>query len=149
MKRLTFFRVGFAVLLSCCLGLIGCAKAPSGPPAIAPTPVSVSVPIEREVTDYADFTGRTAAVDSVEVRARVWGYLDKVNFKEGALVQKGDVLFEIDPLTYKAVLAQAEGNLASAEARVERLDADLVRARRMVGTRAMSREEYDKVGGDR
>ena len=70
--------------------------------APAPTPVTVSQPVEREVTDYADFTGRTAAVDSVEVRARVWGYLDKVNFKEGALVKKGDVLFEIDPRPYQA-----------------------------------------------
>ena len=52
-------------------------------PAATPTSVSVSYPVEREVTDYADFTGRIAAVDSVEVRARVSGYLDKVNFKEG------------------------------------------------------------------
>ena len=65
-------------------------------------PVTVSHPVERDVTDYADFTGRTAAVDSVEVRAHVWGYLDKVNFKEGALVKKGDVLFEIDPRPYRA-----------------------------------------------
>jgi RND family efflux transporter MFP subunit len=101
------------------------------------------------VTDYADFTGRVAAVDSVEVRARVWGYLDKVNFKEGALVKKGNVLFEIDPLTYRAALTQAEGNLASQKARVVRLDADLGRARRLVATGAMSQEDYDKVAGDR
>ena len=90
------------LLLGLCLGLAGCAQAPSGAPAAAPTPVTVSHPVERDVTDYADFTGRTAAVDSVEVRARVWGYLDKVNFKEGALVKKGDVLFEIDPRPYQA-----------------------------------------------
>ncbi|HZY90797.1 MAG TPA: biotin/lipoyl-binding protein, partial [Gemmataceae bacterium] len=83
------------------------------------------------MTDYADFTARVAAVDSVELRARVWGYLDKVNFKEGALVRKGDVLFEIDPRTYQATLAQAEGNLASMDARLERLNADLARAQRM------------------
>src|SRR5439155_6561348 len=104
--------------------LAGCAQTPPAPTG-APLPVSVSYPLEREVTDYSDLTGRTAAVDSVEIRARVFGYLDKVNFKEGALVQKGDVLFEIDPLTYQAVLNQAEGNLASIQARVDRLDADL------------------------
>ena len=91
--------------------------APRVPPeaqaAAATTPVTVSHPVEREVTDYADFTGRTAAVDSVEVRARVWGYLDKVNFKEGALVKKGDVLFEIDPRPYQAALNQAKANVAS------------------------------------
>src|SRR5438445_6365932 len=111
------------LLLGLCLGLAGCATAPSEAPEAAPTPVTVSRPVERDVTDYADFTARTAAVDSVELRARVWGYLDRVNFKEGALVKKGDVLFEIDPLIYRAGLAQAEGNLASMEARVKRLDA--------------------------
>src|SRR4051795_12280843 len=120
------------VLLGLCLGLAGCVREPSAAPEAGPAPVTVSRPVERDVTDYADFTGRTAAVDSVEVRARVWGYLDKVNFKEGALVKKGDVLFEIDPLTYKAALAQAEGNLVSIEARVERLGADYDRARRLV-----------------
>jgi RND family efflux transporter MFP subunit len=137
------------LLLGLCIGLAGCARVPSGAPEAAPTPVTVSRPVERDVTDYADFTGRTAAVDSVELRARVWGYLDKVNFKEGALVQKGDVLFEIDPLTYQAALNHAEGNLASMQARLVRLDADLARAKRLFGTGAISREEYDKVVGDR
>src|SRR5262245_32334060 len=137
------------LVLGSCLGLAGCARAPSEAPEAAPSPVTVSRPVERQVTDYVDFTARTAAVDSVEVRARVWGYLDKVNFKEGAIVQKGDVLFEIDPQTYKAALNQAEGNLASLQARVERLDADLTRAKRLVGTAAVGREEYDKIAGDR
>jgi multidrug efflux pump subunit AcrA (membrane-fusion protein) len=79
--------------------------------------VTVSYPVERDVSDYVDFTGRTSAVDSVEVRSRIWGYLDKVNFKEGAIVEKGEVLFEIDPLVYQAAVRQAEGNLAAAEAR--------------------------------
>ena len=85
---------------------------PSEAPAAAPIPVTVSYPVERDVTDYADFTGRTAAVDSVEVRARVSGYLDKVNFKEGALVKKDDKLFEIDPRPYRAELERAKGTVA-------------------------------------
>jgi RND family efflux transporter MFP subunit len=97
----------------------------------------------------AEDTARTTAVDSVELRARVSGYLDKVNFKEGALVRKGDVLFEIDPRTYQAVLRNAEGNLAAAEARTQRLDADLARARRMIYSQSIGREEYDKIAGDR
>src|SRR3954465_2520146 len=109
------------LLLGLCLGLAGCATAPSEAPEAAPTPVTVSRPVERDVTDYADFTGRTAAVDSIEVRARVWGYLDKVNFKEGALVKKSDVLFEIDPRTYRADFERARGTVAQYDARVRRL----------------------------
>src|SRR5262245_25592967 len=145
--RSTFCRS--ALVLGFCLALAGCARAPSEVPAAAPTPVTVSYLLERKVNDYADFTGRTAAVDSVEVRARVWGYLDKVNFKEGTLVKQGDVLFEIDPRTYKAALANAEGNLASAQARLRRLDADFARAESLLRTKAVSREDYDKIVGDR
>ncbi len=128
--------------------VVGCSRAPSEP---VPDPliVTVSNPIEREVTDYSDFTGRTAAVDSVELRARVWGYLEKVNFKEGAIVQKGDVLFEIDPLSYQAIHSQAEGDLAAAEAILNRLEADFARAEVLIRTKVISREEYDKVVGDR
>jgi RND family efflux transporter MFP subunit len=140
---------GSVLLFGFCLASTGCARAPSEAPAAAPIPVTVSHPVERYVTDHADFTGRAAAIDSVELRARVWGYLDRVHFKEGALVQKGDVLFEIDPRIYRAALHQAEGNLASLEARLVRLNADLARAQRLVNTGAMSREDYDKVVGDR
>ncbi|MCI0380939.1 MAG: efflux RND transporter periplasmic adaptor subunit [Gemmataceae bacterium] len=140
---------GSALALVMCLSVVGCARGPAEAPAPALIPVTVSFPFDREVTDYADFTGRTAAVDSVEVRARVWGYLDKVHFKEGALVQKGDLLFEIDSRNYKAALAQAEGNLASAQAKLKRLDADLVRADQLIAKGALARAEYDKIVGDR
>jgi RND family efflux transporter MFP subunit len=140
---------GAALVFGFCLGLTGCARAPSEAPTTTPPPVKVSYPVEREVTDYADFTARTAAVDSVELRARVSGYLDRVNFKEGSLVKKGDVLFEIDPRTYKAVLSMAEGNLESAVARVKRLDADFARADELIRSRSLSREGYDKIVGDR
>src|SRR5256884_4415294 len=148
MQGFSILRIGPALVLGCCLGLAACSLAPAEAPAPAPPAVMVSAPIERDVTDYADFTARTAAVEAVGVRARVWGYLVKVTFTEGALVKKGDVLFEIDPRTYQVALAQAEGNLASLDARLKRLDADLGRAQQLVG-RAMSREEYDRIAGDR
>src|SRR5438105_478529 len=121
---------GSALVLGCCLGVTGCTRAPQEPSE--PTPVTVSYPVERDVTDYAYFTGRTAAVDSVEVRARVWGYLDKVNFKEGAIVKKGDVLFEIDPRTYRADLERAKGAVAQYEARVHRLELDYHRSKNLL-----------------
>jgi RND family efflux transporter MFP subunit len=100
------------------------------------------------VTDHSDFTGRTAAVDAVEVRARVWGYLDKVNFKEGALVHKGDVLFQIDPRLYRADLERARGTVAQFEARVHRLERDYHRARNLLARGAVGQEEYDRYEGD-
>jgi RND family efflux transporter MFP subunit len=144
------FRLGIISALAggLCLALAGCSRAPSEAPAAAPPPVTASYPVAREVTDHADYTARTAAVESVELRARVSGYLEKVNFKEGALVKKGDLLFEIDPRTYQADLRRSEGNLASLEARLTRLDADLDRGRQLVGT-GLSREEWDKRVGDR
>ena len=88
MRYLSVSSPGLVLAVGACLAVAGCAGGP--PETSAPAiPVTVSYAVEREVTDYADFTGRTAAVDSVEVRARVWGYLDKVNFKEGMPVKKG------------------------------------------------------------
>jgi RND family efflux transporter MFP subunit len=114
----------------------------------APAPVSVSHPVERDVTDHADFTGRTAAVDSVELRARVWGNLDKVNFKEGELVKKGGVLFEIDPRPYRAELDRAEGTVAQSDARLRRLERDHRRARNLLTRGAIGQEEYDRYEAD-
>jgi RND family efflux transporter MFP subunit len=125
---------------------VGCNRLAKLPPATAPTLVTVSQPIEREVTDFADFTGRTAAVDSVEVRARVNGYLEKVNFKEGALVHKGDVLFEIDPRPYQAQVDIATGQVAAADAMVQRTQADDARAKALRATNpgAISQQDLDQ-----
>jgi RND family efflux transporter MFP subunit len=136
------------VLLGVCLSLAGCVRAPSVAPEVAPTPVTVSRPVEREVTDYAIFTGRTAAVDSVEVRARVWGYLDKVNFKEGALVKKDEVLFEIDPRLYRADFERTRGTVSQCEARVHRTERDYRRAKTLLGRGAVGQEEYDRYEAD-
>jgi RND family efflux transporter MFP subunit len=127
------------------LGVAGCKRAPEENHAPAPAPVSVSCPVQREVTDYAEFTARTAAVESVEVRARVWGYLEKVNFKEGALVRKGDVLFAIDPRTYQAELAQAEARITEAEARRTNLQIDYERIQAVFAKGAASAQEADKA----
>jgi RND family efflux transporter MFP subunit len=136
------------LLLALGIGLAGCARVPSQTPAAAPMPVTVSYPVERDVTDFADFTGRTAAVDSVEVRARVSGYLDTVNFKEGALVKKDDKLFQIDPRPYRAELARATGTVAQIDARVRRLERDYHRAKNLIVRGAVGQEEYDRYEAD-
>jgi RND family efflux transporter MFP subunit len=131
-----------------CLGLIGCSQAaPEGPPP-PPPPAKVSLPLEREVTDYADFTGRTMAVDSVKLRTRVWGHLEKINFVEGADVKKNDVLFVIDQRPYKAALARADAEVAQSEARYKRLVSNQKRAEGLARSSAISQEDIDKIDGD-
>jgi RND family efflux transporter MFP subunit len=137
------------LLLGLCIGLAGCAGAPSGSPVPAPIPVTVSRPVEEYVTDYAGFTARMAAVDSVEVRAHVWGYLDKVNFTEGALVKKGDVLFELDPRPYQALLNQAKAKVAQDEAQLKYDEAEYQRNLRLVRTGAVAQSELDKSAAAR
>src|SRR5438270_3843219 len=138
-----------ALAFGFCLALTGCAGAPSAAPPAAAVTVKVSYPVERDVTDYADFTARVAAVDAVEVRAHVWGYLEKVNFKEGALVQKGDVLFELDPRPYQAVLNQAKAKVAQDEAQLAFDEAEYQRNLKLAGTGAASRSDLDKAAAAR
>jgi len=114
-----------------------------------PPEVKVSLPVVREVTDYEDFTGRTDAKLTVEVRARVTGYLSKINFKDGCEVKEGDVLFEIDAGPYQADFDRAVANLVLAEAHQKRLDSDYQRATSLLPRNAISKEEFDKIAGDR
>jgi multidrug efflux system membrane fusion protein len=100
------------------------AQAPGGPPPA----VTVAKPVVRDITEYDDFTGRYDAVESVEIRSRVSGYLDKVSFQEGSLIKKGDVLVVIDRRPYKAALDQAQATQVSAQAKLGFAQADIERA---------------------
>lgn len=131
--------------LACPLLLLTVSAAcPAAPPEVA-----VSRPLVREVTDYEDFTGRVEAVQTVDLRPRVSGYLTRVNFKAGATVNPGDLLFEIDPRPYQAKLDRAQAEVAQAEARLKRLTADFERAKRLLAGRGLTAEEYDKIAGER
>lgn len=122
--------------------LAGCGpKAP--PPAAAPG-VSVATVIEKEITDFDEFTGRTEAKEFVEIRPRVSGYIQKVNFKEGKEISKGDLLFVIDPRPYQAVLEKAAAELARARTRAELARNEVVRAGKLLAAKAFSQEEYDE-----
>src|SRR5881397_150168 len=83
MQGFSILRIGPALVLGCCLGLAACSLAPAEAPAPAPPAVMVSAPIERDVTDYADFTARTAAVEAVGVRARVWATWSRSPLRKG------------------------------------------------------------------
>ena len=118
-------------------------------PPPKPPVVMIAEPVVREVTDYEEgLVGQTAAVQMVEVRARVNGYLEKVNFKDGDEVKEGAVLFEIDPRPYDAEVARTEAAVGLSEAHYKRLEADLKRARSLVARQAIGREEFDKIVGD-
>jgi RND family efflux transporter MFP subunit len=125
--------------------LAGCGRPSAEAPAGGPPTVTVSEPLQREVTDYAEYTGRTAAVDSVQVRARVSGYLQTINFKEGTEVKEGTVLYEIDPRLYKDALAQAEAQVRLQEANLKYNEATYQRNLKLYQTsQAVSQEEVQQ-----
>jgi RND family efflux transporter MFP subunit len=94
----------------------------------APSPVTVANPLQRDIVEYTEFTGQFAAVDYIEVRSRVSGYLQEIRFEDGQLVRQGDVLFVIDPRPFEAALASARAELAQAQARIELANQQLERA---------------------
>jgi RND family efflux transporter MFP subunit len=105
--------------------------------------VSVAQPLSKAVTDWDEYTGRLEAVQTVEVRARVSGYLQSVNFKDGTIVNKGDLLFVIDPRPYEAVLNQAKAEVTRNKFRLELARNNVERAERLFKSRAISAEELD------
>jgi RND family efflux transporter MFP subunit len=121
----------------------GCSHSePKGKGAKA-VEVVATTPIIDEVTEFQDFTGRLSAEKSVDIRARVTGYVDEAPFKEGDLVKQGDLLFQIDPRSYRADLNQAKANLLLAEADRNVQEKNAERARRLITTNAISQEDHD------
>lgn len=108
-----------------------------------PPKVTVAYPEKKDVADSLDLTGTTAAIESVEVRARVQGFLEKVNFKPSAKVKAGDLLFEIDPKPYQAECDRDAASLAQAKAQLERTTADFTRAEELLPKNAIAKSDYD------
>jgi RND family efflux transporter MFP subunit len=121
----------------------GCKEAEAPPPPPKPPEVLVSLPLRKQFTDYEYFTGRTEAIRTIEIRARVQGYLDRVFFQEGTVVEKNTVLFEIDPRPYKAALDQARANLASQKANAVKAEAVYKRTKALAPTAAVAKESLD------
>jgi RND family efflux transporter MFP subunit len=136
----------FLAALSIPLIVGACEKAQSAPP---PPQVTVAPAISRVVADEEQFTGHFQAVNSVDVRPRVSGFVERVAFTEGAIVHQGDVLFTIDARPYEAEVARAQAVLEQARTRKQLADMELERAQRLVGTQAISREELDARTSER
>jgi RND family efflux transporter MFP subunit len=122
----------------------GCDHAPSANAAPKPVQVIVTQPITSDVTDYQDFTGRLDAFRTVDIRARVTGYIQDAPFKEGDLVRENDLLFQIDPRPYAADLNQAKANLTLAEADRKLQEKIVARARRLIAGGNIGQEEFDQ-----
>ena len=125
------------------IGLAGCEKPAQAPAASAPA-VTVANPTKRTVTDWDEFTGRFDAIEQVQVRARVTGFVMSVDFKDGAIVKTGDLLYVIDPRQYEAAAEQARGQLADAKAKVDLAERELARAETLVKTSAVSESVVDQ-----
>ncbi|MGV3709778.1 MAG: efflux RND transporter periplasmic adaptor subunit [Gemmatimonas sp.] len=127
----------------------GCA-ANASPPPPPPPQVTVAAAIERSTDEFEEFTGRLEAVDVVEVRPRVAGLLQRVAFREGAEVRRGDVLFTIDPRPYQAELSRARAELVRVKSRAQLAHSEVERSRELVDKQAISREEFDvRVNNER
>ncbi len=122
--------------------LVGCGKKETAPQAQKPE-VGVIRPEERELMEWDEYVGRIVAVDEVEVRARVPGMLLDIHFDDGKVVQKGDLLFTIDPAPFDAALQRARAQVGVARARLELAQANLSRNQQLAANQAVSREEAD------
>ena len=139
----TTVRRAGAVALVAALGTLACGQPEPPPPT--PPDVSVAPPLRRDVTFYADFTGRTASVQRAEIRARATGFLERMNFVPGDFVKKGQLLFLIEPEPYQAQRDQAEASLKSAEANRDRAQSDLDRLEEAIRTNAVSQQDLDQA----
>jgi RND family efflux transporter MFP subunit len=131
-----------AVLLA--IALSGCGEKPQPQAAPAAPPVTVAQPTKRTVTDWDEFTGRFEAVEEVQVRARVGGFVTSVEFRDGAIVHTGDLLYVIDARPFEAVALQADGQLSDARAKAELAKRELDRGLTLVQTSAVSESIVDQ-----
>ena len=133
---------GILALSIFCEVLSGCNKPPP-PPTPAPPPVTIAKPIKKEIVEWDEYTGRTGAVESVDVRPRVSGYIDNITFRAGDRVNKGDLLFVIDPRPYQAALDQANAQLRQAQANQLLQEANFARQDRLRQSGVIAKEDYD------
>jgi len=133
---------GLLLVVGALTALPGCKEAgnAAGKQAGSPPNVKIAQALNQEVTEWDEFTGHIDAVESVDVRARVSGYLEKVNFKAGDKVKKGDLLFVIDPRPFKAQLNYAEAELERAKSKRDLAKNDRERAERLFRAKAISEE---------
>ncbi len=140
MARFGFLLVGIMVAS---LMTAGCKKAPA-PNAQGPLPVSVVTAVEKEVSEWDEFTGRLEAVESVEIRPRVSGYITEIHFEAGAIIKKGDLLYVIDPRPYQADFDRASAEFERTQAQLKLSQIELDRAKDLRTKNTISASEFDQ-----
>jgi membrane fusion protein, multidrug efflux system len=130
-----------AVLL---VTLAGCDRGGQQRAAFPPPTVTVAKPVQRTVVDYDEYVGRFVAVDSVEIRSRLSGYLSAIHFTDGQMVKKGDLLFIIDRRPFEIALEQMRANLAQARANLAFAQADLQRGQALLQNKTITEQTYDQ-----
>lgn len=137
--------VPLLLMLASAALLAGCDDKPAVARQNALPAVTVASPVQRNVTEWDDYTGRFQAIETVEIRARVNGYLQSVNFTDGQIVKKGDLLFVIDPRPYESAAAAAQGALNQAQARLGLANRELQRYRDLAQTQSGSVQNFDRA----
>jgi len=130
-----------AVLL---VALAGCDRGQQQGAARMPPTVTVAEPVQRTVVDYDEYVGRFVAVDSVEIRSRLSGYLQAIHFTDGQMVKKGDLLFTIDRRPFEIALEQMRANLAQAHANLSFAEGDLQRGQALLQNKTITEQTYDQ-----
>jgi RND family efflux transporter MFP subunit len=133
--------LGFLIFAA--LGLAGCDGKQAAGSAPPPPPVTVARPLQKTITEWDEYTGRFTAVETVEVRARVSGFIDSIHFKDGDVVKQGDLLFIIDPRPYRIAVEQAKADLERARAKLDIASLDLERATPLVRNQTLTEREFD------
>jgi multidrug efflux system membrane fusion protein len=143
-KMITFHSTTIAALLMLATALAGCGenqRAASAPP---PPTVTVAKPVQNNIVDHDEYVGRFVAVDAVEVRARVSGYLEGVHFKDGQIVKQGDLLFTIDKRPFQNALDQARANLKLARSNLTYAEADHTRGQQLVRDKTITEQVFEQ-----
>lgn len=137
--------LGFSIAFIAILGSSGCSR--SGPTSTAPVEIRVSAveAIQLETIDYDEFVGQTEATETVDVRSRVSGFIQSIDFVDGSYVQTGDLLFRIEPDSYEAIHQQSLSRIELWKAKLELAQSKLARAKSLFDSRAISDEEYDEA----
>jgi RND family efflux transporter MFP subunit len=143
-KMITLNFTTTVTLLMLATALAGCGDSQRAAPAPPPPTVTVAKPVQNNIVDHDEYVGRFVAVDAVEVRARVSGYLEGVHFKDGQIVKQGDLLFTIDKRPFQNALDQARANLQLARSNLTYAEADLTRGRQLVRDKTITDQVFEQ-----
>jgi RND family efflux transporter MFP subunit len=139
------FRTSFgAACLLLAATLAGCSGSPNQAPAPPPQAVTVANPVKRTIVDQDQYVGRFVAIDSVEIRARLSGYLSQIHFQDGEIVKQGDLLFTIDRRPFQIVLDQARANLELAKANLAFAESDLARGQELLRNKTITEQTFEQ-----